>query len=95
MVGYICEICSKFFNRKSTYDDHLNKKNPCKKPIEYVNDMKYELLMKKIEEIINANTQLLKDEFKKENDELKRNLEKENDELKRNLEKENNELAKK
>ena len=93
MVEYTCKKCNRIFTRKSTYEDHLNKKNPCKiKKIGHGNDMKYELLMKKIEEIINSNTQLLKDEFKKENDELKRNLEKENNELKEEFKKEKEEL---
>ena len=51
-----------------------NKKNPCKKQTEYSNDIKYELLMKKIEDIINENTILLKEEFKKENNEYIHNF---------------------
>ena len=90
MVTHICETCEKIFDRKSSYLEHINKKNICKKPI---NDIKYELLMKKIEEIINNNTLLLQNEFKKENNELKKNLEegfkKEKEELKKELTKEN------
>jgi len=29
MVLYTCEKCGKPFNRKSNYEQHLNKKNPC------------------------------------------------------------------
>lgn len=29
MVEYICQKCNKKFNRKSTYDEHLLRKNPC------------------------------------------------------------------
>lgn len=34
MVTYICEICSKSFNRKSSYDYHINRKRACKRNIE-------------------------------------------------------------
>jgi hypothetical protein len=30
MVLYKCDICSKYFNRKSSYTQHLKRKNPCK-----------------------------------------------------------------
>jgi hypothetical protein len=30
MTVYICDVCKKEFNRKSTYDNHLTRKNPCK-----------------------------------------------------------------
>ena len=30
MTIYKCDICQKEFNRKSTYDTHLSRKNPCK-----------------------------------------------------------------
>jgi hypothetical protein len=30
MTLYVCDICKKEFNRKSTYDTHLIRKNPCK-----------------------------------------------------------------
>lgn len=30
MVIYKCDICNKQFNRKSNYDNHKNRKNPCK-----------------------------------------------------------------
>jgi len=29
MVIYICEKCTKKFNKKSNYQEHLNKKRPC------------------------------------------------------------------
>ena len=31
MVIYHCENCNKEFNRKSNYERHINRKNPCKK----------------------------------------------------------------
>ena len=33
MVLYACEKCNKEFNRKSSYNNHLNKKNPCDKKV--------------------------------------------------------------
>lgn len=30
MTIYTCEVCKKEFNRKSTYDTHVTRKNPCK-----------------------------------------------------------------
>jgi hypothetical protein len=80
MVEYICEKCNKLFNRKSTYTNHINKKNPCKKQIEHISNAKYESLMKNIEEIINANTLILK-----ENNELKKNLEQTHDEFQKEI----------
>ncbi len=50
MVVYICEKCDKKFNQKSTYDNHIKRKNPCypiKNKMEEINDN----LEKKIQEI--------------------------------------------
>jgi hypothetical protein len=33
MVLYKCNTCLKEFNRKSSYDNHKNRKNPCRPPI--------------------------------------------------------------
>lgn len=30
MTVYTCDVCKKEFNRKSTYDNHLTRKNPCR-----------------------------------------------------------------
>ena len=30
MTSYTCDICKKEFNRKSTYNTHITRKNPCK-----------------------------------------------------------------
>jgi hypothetical protein len=32
MVEHICDTCNKKFDRKSTYDYHITRKNPCKPP---------------------------------------------------------------
>jgi hypothetical protein len=87
MVEHICESCKKIFNKKSSYINHVNKKKPCKKEIEYINDGKYELLMKKIEEIINTNTLLLTEKLEKKHDEFKKELQKENKGLKDEIKK--------
>ena len=42
MVIYECENCNKIFNRKSNYDRHMSRKNPCK------NDKKMEILKHKM-----------------------------------------------
>jgi hypothetical protein len=39
MVLYKCNSCNKQFNRKSSYTQHLKRKNPCKK-VELLNDSK-------------------------------------------------------
>ena len=83
MVEYICDKCNKLFNRKSSYTNHMNKKNPCKKKLEYFPNGKNELLMKKIEEIINENKRMLK-----ENNELTKKLEKKHDDSQKELKKE-------
>ena len=87
MVEHNCNSCGKVFNKKSSYMNHINKKIPCNKSIEHTSDGKYELLMKKIEEIINENTLLLKEEFKKEKEELKIELLNENKGLKDEIKK--------
>lgn len=41
MVKHTCNTCEKDFDRKSTYDYHIRKKNPCKPP-KVISDKKYE-----------------------------------------------------
>ena len=40
MVEYECQKCGKKFNRKSNYRTHINKKFPCKKVKNQVNNKK-------------------------------------------------------
>ena len=79
MVEYICSTCGKAFPRKSGYDDHLNKKNPCKKPkfIEEIDDTKYDLVIKKMTELEKKTNNLENEnkELKKENKNLLKKLE--------------------
>jgi hypothetical protein len=57
MVKYICPTCEKIFNHKGNYIVHINKKNPCKLKIIYkptlADQNKYDLLIKKIDELEN------------------------------------------
>ena len=41
MTIYTCENCNKEFNRKSTYETHLQRKNPCKIDIHLNNECSY------------------------------------------------------
>jgi len=41
MTIYTCENCKKEFNRKSTYETHLERKNPCKIDIHLNNECSY------------------------------------------------------
>jgi hypothetical protein len=41
MTIYTCENCKKEFNRKSTYETHLQRKNPCKIDIHFNNECSY------------------------------------------------------
>ena len=52
MVKYICPTCHKVFPQKSQYDCHMNRKYPCEPTVVVVQeDTKYDLLIKKIEEL--------------------------------------------
>lgn len=81
MPIYTCQNCNKDFKQKSHFEDHMKRKNPCKKT-EIVTDEtnnkhdlfnKYDLLIKKIEELENINKAFEKknQEFEKEINKLK------------------------
>ena len=53
-VEYVCDICSKVFNHKSTYDRHIQRLTPCKsKDIQYI--QKVENIDLKNEQILGKN----------------------------------------
>jgi len=41
MIIYTCDTCKKEFNRKSTYETHIKRKNPCKIDIHINNECAY------------------------------------------------------
>lgn len=53
MKEYTCVKCSKIFNRKSTYDNHINRKTPCdmthstKELAEKVKELEYQLRLER------------------------------------------------
>lgn len=60
MTKYVCGNCEKIFHQKSNYDSHMNRKYPCKKKdstneeinkTEELTQDKFDLLIKKLEEI--------------------------------------------
>ena len=66
MVKYTCPTCYKVFPRKSQFDYHINRKYPCEPSINedhnvVQEDSKYDLLIKKIEELEKKNNELEKD----------------------------------
>lgn len=62
MVEYICDRCKKIFDHKGNYMTHNKRKYPCKALEEIiVEDTKYELLMKKIDELEKKNNTLEKE----------------------------------
>lgn len=70
MAERICPTCGKVFKHKSDFDKHMNRKNPCKPPIED----KFDLLIKKMEELerTNKELQIKNKEFEKEIKQLKK-----------------------
>ena len=59
MVEHTCEKCGKIFTHKSTYINHLNRKNPCKK--QQPRQDKMDALIAKLEEVIEDNKLLKKE----------------------------------
>jgi len=60
MVKYICEKCFKDFDRKSSYESHKKRKNPC---VQKLN--KIEELEKQVSKLQDQMTQLLLDKCSK------------------------------
>ena len=52
MVEYKCDKCNKLWKHKSDFTKHINRKTPCVKELYKIN--KYDLLIKKIEELENT-----------------------------------------
>ena len=78
MVKYECEKCGKVFDQKYNYIRHLNRKNPCAeqhKPVQSNENNKLNLLIAKLEEVIEDNKLLKKDNdvLRKEIKKLKKN----------------------
>jgi len=74
MVKYECEKCGKVFDQKYNYIRHLNRKNPCAeqhKPVQSNENNKLNLLIAKLEEVIEDNKLL-----KKDNDVLRKEIKK-------------------
>ena len=73
MVEHKCDRCNKLFNKKSSYDNHLKRKNPCV-DVNQQQTTKVDLLIDKLEKIHGTNMQILKDNevLKKEIKELKK-----------------------
>lgn len=97
MVKYTCPTCSKEFNRKSSFDDHLNKKNPCFPSQEKIS---YDILIKKIEELEKKSEKI--EDLETKNNKIEKELKKlkkievENKEFKKEikkLKKENTKLS--
>jgi len=77
MVLYICDLCSKEFNRKGDYVKHINRKYKCvqkivEKPEKKDNFHGNTKIVKTVKEMANINKNLVvsKDETKKMNDKL-------------------------
>jgi hypothetical protein len=90
MVLHTCERCLKQFNKKHTYDIHVNRKNPCKKQEreptflgENINDNAFSFLLNELKIVKDELSELKKlnssDKIKKieeENKELKKRIKK-------------------
>jgi hypothetical protein len=80
MTVFSCEICKKNFNRKSTYDNHLARKNPCK-PDNYVDnqcsfcDKKYSTKFNLNKHYNNCTKKIIADDNKLQIEELKKKFE--------------------
>ena len=84
MVLHICQRCGKNFNHKGTFDRHVNKKKPCD---ETPKNNKYDLLMKKIEELETQNIEIKK-EFEFTRIEIEKDFETKQQKIKNKMEKE-------
>jgi hypothetical protein len=79
MTIYTCEVCQKEFNRKSSYDNHLSRKNPCKLDTSIDNqcsycDKKYTTKFNLNKHLNNCAKKLIADDNKKQIEELKNML---------------------
>ena len=79
MTIYTCEVCQKEFNRKSSYDNHLSRKNPCKLDTSIDNqcsycDKKYTTKFNLNKHFNNCAKKLIADENKQQIEELKKML---------------------
>ena len=79
MTIYTCEVCQKEFNRKSSYDNHLLRKNPCKLDTSIDNqcsycDKKYTTKFNLNKHLNICTKKLIADENKQQIEELKKML---------------------
>lgn len=44
MVKYICENCFKEFDRKSSYDSHNKRKNPCLQKLNKIEELEKQII---------------------------------------------------
>jgi DNA-directed RNA polymerase subunit RPC12/RpoP len=91
MTIYKCETCQKEFNRKSTYDNHLLRKNPCKldnyvdNQCEYC-DKKYSTKFNLNKHFNNCTKKIIANDSKLQIEELKKMFEKKLDEQQKKIE---------
>jgi len=91
MTIYTCENCNKEFNRKSTYDTHLQRKNPCKIDIHVNNQCSYCNKLYSTKYNLNVHLKSCKElsnqfENKSQIEELKKMFEKKIEELEKKVE---------
>jgi len=91
MTIYRCENCNKEFNRKSTYDTHIQRKNPCKVDIHINNQCSYCNKLYSTKYNLNVHLKSCKElsnqhETKLQLEELKKMFEKKLEELEKKVE---------